>query len=284
MGLQGRNQHAESGRHGDRQVKSPSPVGRIIVIALAGAFVLLPLAQTIIISFVSTLPRDGIAEGHFSLVNYRNILHSSVLKEAILNSIIYVVLNVALCLGVGLPAAYAFARYSFVGDRQLFFLLLVFRITPTVVLSLPIFVLFAQIGLVNTPVGIALVHCVFNIPISIWILEGFISAVPRELDETAFLDGHTLFSFFVRHLVPAIAPGIGVTAFFCFIFSWVEVVLARILTTTGGKPITMAINALFGFRTDIGLVMAMTVLAIIPGIAMIYFVRNHLAKGFVIRT
>lgn len=80
------------------------------------------------------------------------------------------------------------------------------------------------------------------------------------------------------------APGIGVTAFFCFIFSWVEVVLARILTTTGGKPITMAINALFGFQTDVGLVMAMTVLALVPGIAMIYFVRNHLAKGFVIRT
>lgn len=257
---------------------------RNVLFALVAAFVLVPLVQTIITSFVSTLPRAGIVQGHFSLVNYQNILHSPVLKEAILNSIIYVVLNVVLCLGVGLPAAYAFARYSFAGDRQLFFLLLVFRITPTVVLSLPIFVLFAQIGLENTPVGIALVHCVFNIPIAIWILEGFIASIPREFDETAFLDGHSLPSFFFRHLVPAIAPGIGVAAFFCFVFSWVEVVLARILTTTGGKPITMAINAMFGFRTDFGLVMAMTVLALVPGIAMIYFVRNHLAKGFVIRT
>ena len=265
-------------------MKSLSRVGRIIVFALVGAFVLVPLAQTIIISFVSTLPRDGIAEGQLSLVNYQNILHSPVLKEAILNSIIYVVLNVALCLGVGLPAAYAFARYSFVGDRQLFFLLLVFRITPTVVLSLPIFVLFAQVGLVNTPVGIALVHCVFNIPISIWILEGFISAVPREFDETAFLDGHSLASFFFRHLIPAVAPGIGVHRVLLLHLFLGGSRIARILTTTGGKPITMAINALFGFRTDIGLVMAMTVLAIIPGIAMIYFVRNHLAKGFVIRT
>jgi len=265
-------------------MRSLSSAGRIAIFAMVGAFVLLPLLQTIIVSFVSTIPRAGIAEGHFSLVNYQNILHSAVLKEAILNSFIYVVLNVALCLGVGLPAAYAFARYGFVGDRQIFFLLLIFRITPTVVLSLPIFVLFSQIGLENNPVGIALVHCVFNIPISIWILESFISAIPREFDETAFLDGHSLPSFFVRHLIPAVAPGIGVTAFFCFIFSWVEVVLARILTTTGGKPITMAINALFGFRTDLGLVMAMTVVAIVPGVAMIYFVRNHLAKGFVIRT
>ncbi|CCD97893.1 carbohydrate ABC transporter permease [Bradyrhizobium sp. STM 3809] len=259
-------------------------LGRIILFVIVGAFVLVPLAQTFMTSFVSTLPRAGIAEGHFSLVNYQTIFQSPVLKQAILNSIIYVALNVVLCLAVGLPAAYAFARYHFVGDRQLFFLLLVFRITPTVVLSLPIFVLFAQIGLENSPVGIALVHCVFNIPISIWILEGFIASVPREFDEMAFLDGHSLPSFFVRHLIPAIAPGIGVTAFFCFMFSWVEVVLARILTTTGGKPITMAINALFGFRTDFGLVMAMTVLALVPGIAMIYFVRNHLARGFVIRT
>jgi glycerol transport system permease protein len=283
MGLQDGNQCQQTRRRGASRVKQLSWWQRIAIFAVVGAFVLLPLVQTIITSFVSTVPRDGIAEGHFSFINYLNILQSPVLKEAILNSIIYVVLNVGLCLLVGLPAAYAFSRYSFIGDRHLFFLMLIFRITPTVVLSLPIFVLFAQIDLVNTPVGIALVHCVFNIPISIWILEGFISSVPRELDETAFLDGHSLFGFFFRHLIPVIAPGIGVAAFFCFVFSWVEVVLARILTTTGGKPITMAINALFGFRTDIGLVMAMTVLALLPGIAMIYFVRNHLAKGFVIR-
>jgi glycerol transport system permease protein len=75
-----------------------------------------------------------------------------------------------------------------------------------------------------------------------------------------------------------------VTVFFCFIFSWVEVVLARILTVTAGKPITMAINALYGFRTDIGLVMALTVVSLIPGVAMIWFVRNYIARGFVIRT
>jgi glycerol transport system permease protein len=79
------------------------------------------------------------------------------------------------------------------------------------------------------------------------------------------------------------APGIGVAAFFCFIFSWVEVVFARILTVTAGKPITMAINALFGFQTDIGLVMAMTVVSLLPGLGMIWFVRNHIARGFVMR-
>lgn len=256
---------------------------RMAVFAALAAFILLPLAQTFLLSFMSTLPREGMVEGEWSLINYRNIAADPSLTGSIVNSMIYVLLNVALCIGAGLPAAYALSRYRFVGDRHFLFLLLAFRVTPPVVLSLPIFILFANAGLVNTPVGIALVHCLFNLPIAIWILESFISAVPKEFDETAFIDGHSLPSFLLRHLVPAIAPGIGVAAFFCFIFSWVEVVFARILTVTAGKPITMAINALFGFQTDIGLVMAMTVVSLLPGLGMIWFVRNHIARGFVMR-
>jgi glycerol transport system permease protein len=252
------------------------------ILALAG-FILLPLAQAVILSFTATLPTDTVAEGTLGLMNYRGVLAAPELRAAMVNSLVYVLLNVTLCIALGLPAAYALARTRFTGDRHFLLLMLVFRVTPPVVLSLPIFILFSQFGLVNTPVGIALVHCLFNLPVAIWILESFIRAVPREFDETAFLDGHSGLSFFLRHLIPQIAPGIGVAAFFCFIFSWVEVVLARILTVTGGKPITMAIQSMFGFRTDIGLVMAMTCLSLVPGVLMIWFVRRHLAKGFTLR-
>lgn len=257
---------------------------RAVAFAALALLILLPLAQTILLSFIATLPHDGVPLGEIGLVNYRNIFATPALVASIWNALIYVLLNVTLCLAAGLPAAYAFARFRFTGDRHFLFLMLAFRVTPPVVLSLPIFILFAQVNLVNTPVGIALVHCLFNLPIAIWILERFISAIPRAFDETAFIDGHTLPSFFFRHLIPAIAPGIGVAAFFCFIFSWVEVVFARILTVTGGKPMTMAINALFTFQTDIGLVMAMTVFSLLPGLAMIWFVRNHISRGFEIRT
>ena len=115
------------------------------------------------------------------------------------------------------------------------------------------------------------------------MLESFISAIPKELDETAFIDGYSFFGFFTKILIPLMAPGIAVACFFCYMFSWVEVVFARILTVTAGKPISMAIDALFGFRTDIGLVMAMTVITILPGALMVYFARNHIAKGFMIK-
>ena len=256
---------------------------RVLALLALAAFILLPLVQAVILSFTATLPTDLVAEGTLGLMNYHAVLATPELRAAMVNSLIYVGLNVALCVGIGLPAAYALARVRFTGDRHFLLAILVFRVTPPVVLSLPIFILFSQLGLVNSPVGIALVHCLFNLPVAIWILESFIRAVPPEFDETAFLDGHSGASFFLRHLIPQIAPGIGVAAFFCFIFSWVEVVFARILTVTGGKPITMAIQAMFSFQTDIGRVMAMTCLSLVPGVAMIWFVRNHLARGFTLR-
>jgi len=86
---------------------------------------------------------------------------------------------------VGLPAAYAYSRYSFVGDRHAFFILLIFRVTPPVVLSLPIFILFSKFGLVNSPLGIALVHCLFNVPIAIWVLESCRRNSMKRLSSTA---------------------------------------------------------------------------------------------------
>lgn len=253
------------------------------ILAALSLFIILPLFQTLVLSFTSTLPRSGIIEGQWSLINYINLFRSDALTDSMLNSLIYVSLNIVLCLVAGLPAAYAFARYRFVGDRHILLALLIFRVTPPVALSLPVFILFAQFELVNSPVGIALVHCLFNMPIAIWVLESFIAAIPREFDEMARMDGHSLIGFFFKHLMPAIAPGIGVTIFFCFLFSWVEVVFARILTVTAGKPITMAINALFTFQTDMGLVTAMTIFSLIPGLIMIALVRNHITRGFAVR-
>ena len=257
---------------------------RTLILITLVTFILLPLLQALALSFTATLGSDNLPLGAIGFHNYLKILQTPALRDSLLNSITYVLLNIIFCLGAGLPAAYALARYDFVGDRQFLIFLLAFRLTPPVVLSLPIFILFARTGLVNSPLGIALVHCVFNLPIAIWILESFISAIPRSFDEMAFTDGHSRTGFFLRFLIPALAPGLAVTAFFCFVFSWVEVVLARALTVNGGKPITQAITALFSFQTNWGLVMAMTILSLAPGVVMIFLVRNHIARGFVVRT
>lgn len=218
-----------------------------------------------------------------TLINYTNIFSNPALTDAFINAFLYVGINMAISISVALPAAYAFARYSFLGDRHLFFGFLACRITPPVVLMFPLFQLYSALDLVNTPFAIALAHCLFNIPISIWILESFIMTIPVEVDETAFIDGYSLPGFFVKILIPLIKSGIGVAAFFCFIFSWVEVIFARILTLTAAKPIHNYISDLWSmvFR-DFGMVMAVGVLMLIPGAALVYFVRNHIARGFII--
>lgn len=245
-------------------------------------FIFVPLVQVIFLSFVITVPHTGYEQGHFTWLNYQHIWASPTLRASIINSVSYVLLNIIITVPTALMAAYAFSRYKFIGDKHLFLIFLAFRITPPVVIMLPMFQLFASLNMINSPVGIALSHCLFNLPISIWILQSFMNAIPQELDETSQIDGHSLPSFLLRIFLPLMAPGIGVTVFFCFMFSWVEVVFARILTVTGGKPISVAINALFGFQTDMGLVMAMTMMSILPGIIMVYFARHHIAKGFTI--
>lgn len=246
-------------------------------------FLLLPLIPLVYVSFHATLRGGSIPVGQFTWSNYIHVFQSPALTSAIFNSVAYVVLNIIITIPVAFLAAYAFSRYSFKGDKALFIGFLTARVMPPVVMALPVFLIFLQLDLVNTALAIALSHCLFNVPISIWVLESFLSAIPKELDETAFIDGYSHFGFFTRILIPLMGPGIAVASFFCFMFSWVEIVFARILTVTRGKPISMAISALFTFRTDMGLVAAMIVLSIIPGALMIYFVRNHIAKGFIIK-
>ncbi|MDN3647847.1 carbohydrate ABC transporter permease [Reinekea marina] len=258
-----------------------SVLKRMPVVAFS-FFVIWPLVPIFYLSFQSTLEHPSIEAGQWTLLNFQHLFKNEALVNSIVNSLTYVALNIAITLPVALPAAYGFARYRFIGDKHVFLWLLACRMTPPVVMVFPVFQLFSALGLVNSPLAIALAHCLFTVPITIWILESFISAIPKEFDETAFIDGYSFLGFFFKLLVPTLKPGIAVAAFFCFMFSWVEVVFARILTVTNGKPISMAISSLFSFQTDMGLVMAMSLLSIVPGAILMFLMRHHLSAGFMV--
>lgn len=227
---------------------------------ILGGFQLVPLAPT--------------------LENYATIVGDPSWYRGYLNSLAYVALNTLLALGVALPAAYAFSRYRFLGDRQLFFWLLTNRMAPPAVFLMPFFQLYSTFGLIDTHLAVALAHCLFNVPLAVWILEGFMSGVPREIDEMAHLDGYRFPRFFVTIFLPMIRSGVGVTAFFCFMFSWVELLLARTLTTVHAKPIAAVMTrTVSATGLDWGLLSAAGVLTIVPGALVIWFVRHHLAKG-----
>ena len=213
--------------------------------------------------------------------NYAVILTDPSWYNGYINSMIYVSMNVVISVTVALPAAYAFSRYRFLGDKHLFFWLLTNRMAPPAVFALPFFQLYSSVGLFDTHIAVALAHSLFNVPLAVWILEGFMRGVPKEIDETAYIDGYSFPRFFIRIFMPLIASGIGVTAFFCFMFSWVELLLSRTLTATEAKSIAATMTrTVSASGMDWGVLAAAGVLTIVPGALVIYFVRNYIAKGF----
>jgi glycerol transport system permease protein len=257
---------------------------KALVPALYILFLMLPIYWLVAMSFKPTSEILGgftLWPHRFTLDNYAKIFLDRTWYMGYVNSLAYVLLNTLLSVAAALPAAYAFSRYRFLGDKHLFFWLLSNRMAPPAVFALPFFQLYSAIGLFDTHLAVALAHCLFNVPLAVWILEGFMSGVPRELDEMAYIDGYSFWRFFLKIFVPAIAAGIGVAAFFCFMFSWVELLLAKTLTSVDAKPISaMMTRTASTSGYELGLLAAAGSLTIIPGAFVIYFVRNYIAKGF----
>ena len=276
----------------DRVTVAPAAARRVksragyswIVPALYIFFLLVPIYWLLNMSFKTTneilgsfslWPRD------FTFANYAKIVSDPVWYNGYLNSIIYATLNTVIAVSAALPAAYAFSRYRFLGDKHLFFWLLTNRMAPPAIFALPFFQLYSSVNLFDTHIAVALAHCLFNIPLAVWILEGFMSGVPKEIDETAYVDGYSFQRFFFKIFIPLIAGGIGVAAFFCFMFSWVELLLAKTLTSVAARPIASVMTRTISISGyELGVLAAAGALTIIPGAIVIYFVRNYIAKGF----
>ena len=261
-----------------------SATGRRIGMTLYMLFLFVPTYWLINASFKNNndiLTSLSLWPTHPTLENYAKIFTDPEWRKSFANSTLMVLINTVLSVTVALPAAYAFSRYRFAGDKPLFFWLLSNLMAPPAVYAMPFFNLYSATGLFDTIWAVALAHCLFNVPLAVWILEGFISGIPREIDETASIDGYSFPRFFVKIFLPLIANGIGVAAFFCFMFSWVEQLLATTLTTVNAKPIAgMVSRAYSAAGLDWGLLSAAGVLTMIPGAIVIWFVRNHIAKGF----
>jgi glycerol transport system permease protein len=260
-----------------------SPFARIVLVIYL-LLLMLPIywlinmslrTNTDIMSGLALFPREP------TLVKYRAIVSDPTWVHAFGVSLAYVAINTVISVAVALPAAYAFNRYHFIGDKHLFFWLLTNLMAPAAVFAMPFFNLYYAVGLFDTVWGVALAHCLFNVPLAVWILEGFIGSVPREIDETAAIDGYSFPRFFLRIFLPLIANGVGVTAFFCFMFSWVEQLLATTLTSSRALPFAAVMTRSYSASgMDWSLLAAAGVLTMVPGAVVIWFVRNHIAKGF----
>src|SRR5213080_792363 len=162
--------------------------GRRLILSLFLIFLLLPIYWLVNMSFKTNyeiVTTMTLWPHQPTIANYMRIFTDESWYSGYINSLIYVAINTLISISVALPAAYAFSRYRFLGDKHVFFWLLTNRMTPPAVFLLPFFQLYTTLGLMDTHIAVALAHLVFNVPLAVWILAGFMRGIPREIDETA---------------------------------------------------------------------------------------------------
>lgn len=218
----------------------------------------------------------------FYPANFQKVL-SGFWLESVINSIIISLSNVGLCILAGFPAAYAWSRSKFMADKHLFFWLLTNRMAPAASFIVPFFGIYTGLGLWDTIPAVVLSHTLFNLPLAIWILSGFMGGIPKDIDEAALIDGYSLLGYFRKIFVPLMKPGIGVAMFFVWLFSWTEMLLASVLSSSAAKPLTvqlMVTLATMGFGIDWGAAAAAGVISMLPGLVVFYWVRKYILTGF----
>jgi multiple sugar transport system permease protein len=215
-----------------------------------------------------------------TLANYSSALGRADIVGAMINSLIIALSTTAVSLLLGLPAAYALARFEFKGKQDLWFWFISNRMISPIVLALPFFLLARQLKLLDTHIGLVLIYLTFNIPIVVWICADQFRNIPKELDEAAMLEGYGPWKTFIRIAVPLAAPGIAVSAIFSFIFSWNELLYALILTRTAAKTApVVATGYLGGYELPWGEIMAAATLIVLPVLVFSIIVSRQLVSG-----
>ncbi len=197
------------------------------------------------------------------------------------NSMIISITSTIIALLVGIAGGYAFARFRFKGKGAIFVGLMVTRAVPGVALSLPLFILFARIGIIDTHFGLILAYVAMNVPFTIWLVDGFFRQIPKELAEAAEIDGCTRWQAFWRVEFPVAKSGIASAGIFAFLTSWNEYALASQLTRSTDSK-TMPVGLLdftSEFTLNWGGMCALAVLMIIPALILTFLVQKHLIAG-----
>ena len=254
------------------------------------AVMLAPLVVSIAASLKTTQEAAAIPPTYLphqlSLDSYERLwAYQAGLPTYLFNSAVTALLTIALCLLLTVPAGYALARFPVPGKEFIFVFLLLALIVPYQALLTPIFFMFAQLGLTNTLIGLAIVHTTIQLPFSVYVMRNSFEAVPRELEEAAIIDGASSWQILTRICLPAVRPAIVTVSLFAFITSWNEFLGALVIMSRGTSftlPLILA-NARQETSiggTDWGLLQAGITVSIIPCILFYVFLQKYYVSGF----
>jgi multiple sugar transport system permease protein len=249
--------------------------------------ILFPIYWMVITSFKTrlelTLPTPTFWPQQFTWENYVNAFARREFPRYVLNSAVVVGISTLLALVLGSLAGYALARFQFPGNlrENLAFWILSTRMIPPIVTIIPIFLVFRNLHLLNTYLGLTIVYTGFSLPFVTWMMRAFIAEVPVELEEAALIDGDTRLSAFVNIVLPVVTPGLAATAVFSIIIGWNEFIFALILTTTS-RAITLPVgiaSLVSQFELLWGEMAAAGTVAIIPILIFALAVQRYLVRG-----
>ena len=233
------------------------------------------LPQEIIARVPTMIPRS------FTWQHYDRLLSSSDYGTYLVNSLIVSSLSALITLMLAIPAGYAFFRLRFWGREALYRAILLAYAFPSIVVLIPLFTMFARMGLVDTRLSLVIVNVAFALPFAIWMLRSFFGSIPKEIEEAARLDGGPPLTVLWRIMIPLTAPGIAAVAIFAFVTSWTEYVFASVMILSDARrTIPVGFSGIIGqYQVDWGLLLAGASLAVVPVVIVFALIGRWFVTG-----
>lgn len=253
----------------------------IVATTLVVLFVLVyPPTWVIVASFKTPETMFAAGKWQFTVQNYVGLLQTGFWRN-IANSLLLCLVSVAISTVIAVNAAYAFSRLRFPAKRSLFASVLFGQTFPWIVLVTPVFILCARLGLLNNPLSMIFIYVAVSLPFSIYLLVGYLRAIPRSLDEAAIIDGATHLQIVWKIVLPIMLPGIVATATYAFLLCWSEYLFAlALLTQDELKTMPLALYTYFGENvTEWGNVMAAAALTTFPTLLLFLPLQTKMVSG-----
>lgn len=248
---------------------------------LYAVFALFPLLWMLLISFKFDREMyNTIFVFTPTLENYRVLFSTGEYMGYFLNNVIVSVGAVLLSVVVGVPAAYALARFDFKGKENLAFTFLSFRFAPELLVILPLFLIYQKIGLYDTYFGLIWVYQLISLPFMIWILRGYFEDISPEIEYAGRIDGYTWWQVFMKIIMPLIKPGMVAAGLLSFIFVWNNFTFALLLA--GQNVVTSTVASLKYISSDTvhyGQMAAAVTLSALPEVILALLIQKHLVRG-----
>ena len=253
-----------------------------LTIAVLGAM-LWPMLWVLMASFKpdSDIMSGSLWPARLTLAHYAKLLARPDFLLAIRNSLLVGVSVAMVTSALALPAAYSLSRFTYRGRDTAAVVILGTQMLPSVAVLVPTVVIMRQIGLINTLAGLAFTHLALGLPVAVWMLKGYIDALPRDLEEAALMDGCSRLGALWHIVLPLIRPAIVAVGTFAFVLSWGEFIMAlALISKTEVKTLPLALQALFDpYSFDWGELMAGGVVIAAPAIILFLIFRKQLVGG-----